>query len=541
MSATKTPVPSPIGKQREAVEQARRERVHATLANPPLFGDVYLAPFDPIWKQSGPLPRVAREVAWFLSRVKRGVVFTPPEFLKTTIVQTYGLWLTARYAAAGRLAELTGMFFSEEQQLAERNMSVITWHVENNPLIRADFVDVGGRPILEPDPDEDKWTDSAIILRRPGKVKDPTWQAKGLNAQGIQGARIRHLIGDDVITPASAHSLTKQTEAVRLWDEQITTRVVDDGQAVVCGNFNNARDAMSQIARRKSYAVLRRPSLHVPEDRSQAPDDPTDPTAIEQLPEKWPRRRLNAERAEKPNRFKRIHLLDERADVGERLKVAWLTIIPPEETPTAIARWYLALDPAPGGEGEDLDFFNVTVGALHGNADSAHLDLAISHDVRIPIGEQAGLVAAYHDRFNRVGQGVAAIGISKVALDRYFGGALAILRPDLKAKLVPISIGSQVAHADKRAQSKTERLEALGPYAESGWLRIWQAAAEDLNSSIEDRGDELSFLEQWRDFPQIRHDDKLDGADILCRTALKFGHAGQTKKATLKVKTARRR
>lgn len=526
---SKAPTASPIGRQRESAETARRQRLELTLGNPPLFGDVYMRPYDPGW--TGPLPRVAREVALFASMVKRGVIFTPPEYLKTTVLGVLSTWLTCRYAAFDRLSELTGMFLSEEQALAERNLSTVAWHVENNALIRRDFVDVAGRPLLEPDADEDKWTDSEIVVRRTGKVKDPTWQAKGLKAKGIQGARLRHLFGDDVITPASANSPAAQEEAERLWDEQITTRVIEDGQAVVFGNFNNGRDALSRIARRKSYAVLRRPSLHVEGDPSRAPEDPTDPDAIEQLPEKWPRPRLQREREEKPNKFRRIHLLDESADVGEKLKIAWLQIIPPEHTPTSSAKWVMALDPAPGGDGDDLDFFNVTVGALHGDADAGHLDLAISHDVRSSIGDQAELVAMYHDRFDRVGQGVTAIGIAKVALDRYFGGALTILRPDLRRKLVPISIGQA---------SKLERLEALGPYARSGWLRIWQGAAEELNSSIEDRGDELSFVEQWGDFPQIRHDDKLDGADVLCRTAAEFGYKGTVRKVKLRAAGQRR-
>lgn len=521
--------PSPVGRQRESAEAARKKRVELALGNPALFGDVYLRPYDPGW--TAPLPQVAREVCAFLVGVKRGVVFTPPEFLKTTVLGTVSTWLTARYAAFDRLAELTGMFLSEEQALAERNLSTVAWHIENNALMRRDFVDTAGRPLLEPDVDEDKWTDSEIVVRRAGKVKDPTWVAKGLKAKGIQGARIRHLFGDDVITPASANSPAAQAEAERLWDEQITTRVLEAGQAVILGNFNNGRDALSRIARRSTYAVLRRPSLHMPGDRSKAPEDPTDPDALEQLPEKWPRSRLQREREEKPNRFKRIHLLDESADVGEKLKIAWLSIIPPEETPASAASWIIALDPAPGGEGDDLDFFNVTVAALHGDATDTHLDIAISHDHRSSIGDQAELVAAYHDRFDRLGNGVTAIGIAKVALDRYFGGALAIMRPDLRRKLVPITIGTA---------SKAERLEALGPFAKSGWLRIWQPAATELNSAPDDRADELSFVEQWTDFPQLRHDDKLDGADVACRTAGEFGYRGVTRKVKLRAAGQRR-
>jgi hypothetical protein len=424
------------------------------------------------------------------------------------------------------------MLLSEEAKLAERNLSVVAWHIEKNPLIARDFIDTAGRPLLEPDPDEDKWTDSEIIVRREGKTKDPTWQAKGLDSKGIQGSRLRHFFGDDVITPASAYSVATQEKAIRLIDEQLTTRVKDEGQAVFIGNFNHGRDALSQLARRNSYAVLRRPSLFVPPNRAEAPKDPADPEAELQLPEVWPRRRLNQEREEKPNRFRRIHLLDDEADVGERLKREWLHVIDEGETPVGRSRFFIALDPAGGGEGDDLDFFNISVGAAHGKGEGSRLDLVISHDGRWPLGDALDYVAAYHDRFDRVGRGVAAIGVAKVMLDRWFGAALAIMRPDLRRKLVPISIGTA---------SKEERLEALGPYARSGWLRIWQGALENLTSDPEDRPDELSFVEQWVGLGPagLSHDDKLDGADVLCRTAIEFGGKGEKRKVRVKAGSRR--
>jgi hypothetical protein len=516
-------------RQEDAGITDRQERVEITLGNPGLFGDVYIGPYDPRWE--APLPRVAREFMVFMASVKRGVVYTPPEFLKSTSLQVYALWLTARYAAAGRLGELTGLFLSEEAGLAERNLSVVSWHIDNNVLLREDFVDVAGRPLLEPDPDEDKWTDSEIIVRRGGKVKDPTWQAKGLTGAGIQGARILHMLGDDVITPRSAGSPTVQERAINLWDTQITTRVLEDGQAVATGNYNGPADMLAKLAARTAYAVLRRPSLHVPGDRSKAPDDPRDPEAVLQVPVKWSRERLLQELDEKPNRFRRVHLLDSSAEAGERLKVAWVQVIQPENTPTGQAKWVMALDPTGEGESDDPDFFNISVGAIHGTGVDSYLDLAISHDSRMSTTEGAELVAAYHDRFSRVGQGVAAIGIGKITLDRVFGGSLKILRPDIRPKLVPIEVL-------KQNQSKIERLEGLGTYAKSGWLRVWEPAWIEKTSAKEDQPREPTLFEQWRDFPNLVHDDKLDGLDVLIRTAIDYGDLG-ARPTRVKLKVAR--
>lgn len=496
-------------------EGNRLRRVSVAVANPAIFGEIYLRPFDPNW--NGPLPEVAKDELRFAMGTQRGVLIMPPEFLKTTMLsQLYPLWLTARYAAAGALDRLSIMLLSEEEGLASANLRVVEWHIENNPLIARDFVDAEGRRLLVPDPDEDKWTDTEFVVVRRGASKDPTAQAKGLESMGIQGSRIRHLIGDDVITPRSAGSPAKRKRALELWDLSITTRVFEDGQAIIAGNFNSSRDLLSTLAARPSYSVFKRPSLHVKGKPEQPPADPTDPKAELTLPERWSRERLDRERADKPNRFRRIHLLDPHAAGGERLKVEWMTVIPADETPMDKCKFYFGLDIAVGGDSADLDFFNLTVGAAHGD----HLDIVACHDTRAEIAEQVELLAVYYDRFSRLGRGVAAIGGAKVAIDRLWRKALKMHRSDLDPKLVEVSIPG----------SKEERLEGLGPPAKSGYLRVWEQAWTGLTADAEDQPAELSLSEQWTDFPEIPHDDKLDGVDVLVRTASEFaGRAAEPK------------
>lgn len=495
-------------------EQARARRVEMALGNPVFFGEFYVRPYDAVWRESGPLPQVCHEMLAFALQIRRGVVMTPPEWLKTTVLShLYPLWRTYEYATFER--PITGMLLSEGAGLAEKNLSVVSWHIEHNERLASDFRDKAGAPLVRPSESEENWTDAEITIQRPGTSKDPTWQARGLDSIDPQGSRLTYLIGDDVTTPRTAGSPTMQEKSLRLWDTQFTMRVLDRGQAIVAGNYNHPRDMLSSLAGRPSYAVLKRPALHVDGDLATAPDDPTDPSAIESLPEKWPRRRLEEARREKPNRFRRIFLLDSHAEQGERLKTEWVTLIAGEETPIAQATFIMSLDPAPGGSGDDDDFFNITVGAMHGE----HLDVIVSHDMRGTTTDQVELVAAYHDRFSRLGNGVRVIGGAKVALDRYFRGALSIHRRDIGAKLVEVSIPG----------GKEERLEGLGPYAKNGYLRIREAAWVDLTSAPADRHQELSLSEQWRDFPAIPHDDKLDGVDVLVRTALEHGGGGGEK------------
>jgi hypothetical protein len=486
----------------------REKRVAAAVVNPVFFGETYIRPYDDGW--TGALPKLPREILAFCTRVRRGVIMTPPECLKTSgVSQVYPLWLTYRYAQAGKLSNLFGALMSELQELAERNLSVVAWHIENNPLLREDFVDVHGRPLVEPDPDQDKWTDEEIVVRRATPSKDPTWQAKGVKTT-IQGARLNHLIGDDLVTPGSAKSVAKQRDAIERWDHEVTARLVEGGQALVAGNFNHSKDLVSTIASRPRYTLLRRPALHVPGDLETPPKDPRDPRAVEALPEKWPKRRLYVELAEKPAAFDTVYLLRPGDAKGALLREGWVTRISLEDISPFQRVFLFALDPAPGAEVDpDPSFFTITVGILT----VKHLDVIESFAARMEPTEQvellSGMVAARREEGH-----VGGIGISKVALDRYARGAFEVGDPSLRPLLHPHSVGEV---------SKIERLGQLGTYTKGGWCRITEDAWNAQTSEPDDRHQETTLAEEWTTLPMQRHDDRLDGLDILIREALARG------------------
>lgn len=495
------------------ISEKRLARVKRALANPVYFAEMYYRPYDQNWSEN--MAPFAQDMLKFIRTARRGVVMLPPEFMKTTLCsQVYPLWLTYRSAVTGKM--LRGMMASEEEGLAASNLSVVAWHIENNEFLSRDFVDPKGKPMVFPDPTEECWRYDAIIVNRPGASKDPTWQAKGLDSKGVQGRRIDVLIADDLVTPKNSMSPTLRRRALDFWDLQFETRLVASGQAVVCGNFNDIRDLLSTLANRPGYTTFKRPSLA-------ALDNPAEPPKEADLgnPEKcaltwpsvWTMDRLMEERRAKPQRFRRIHLLDARAEMGEQLKVEWMQAIQPDETPLKYARYYIGIDPAPGSAQEDPDFFNITVGAMHGS----QLDVVEIRDVRADIPRQVELVGLLHDRYQRLGLGVVAIGCARITLDRYFRGALTIARKDLTHKIVEIGV----------AGSKEERLEGLGPFAQSGFLRVWESMWLGLMSDATDQWQELSLYEQWRDFPQARHDDKLDGLDVMIRTAREFANIGE--------------
>lgn len=494
-------------------EKARRKRVGLAIGNPAWFGEHYVRPFEEHW--TAPLPQVAQEILSFAMCNRRGVIITPPEFLKTTMVsQVYPLWLTFSYAALGKIALLTGMLLSEEQDLAEGNLSVVTWHIEHNPLLAQDFVDDQGRPLVIPDLDEDKWTDSEIIVQRRGASKDATWSAKGLNSKGIQGKRLRHLIGDDLITPASADSPAKQKSAKKLWDTQITTRVFEEGQALIAGNFNNPKDLLSELAGKKAYAVYRRPAMHLKGRPTEAPKNPRTRKVVLAMPERWSRLRLLKELAEKPSTFGQIYLLRSGAEGGSLLKASWVRRITMEDVKVLGRIYLMGIDGAPGSETDpDPSFYSITVAALTAN----HFDVIESFADRAEPTEQVETLAAKVKHYQELGH-VGGIGVPKIALDRYFKGAVLVGHPELRPFLheVPIS-----------EASKVDRLAHLGTYFRSGWARCTETAWTEQTAQSEHSDQEESLSEQWTSLPNQHHDDRLDSLDVTIREALDRMGGGQ--------------
>lgn len=485
-------------------EQARLERVQRALANPVYLAEQYVRPYDPSWVT--PTPEFGRAMLAHSLRHKRAIVVMPPEFMKTTLLsQVLPLWLTLTWTVEGKL--LRGMLLAEEERMAMGNLNVLKWHLQSNERVLTDFVDRHGNPLVVPDPRENVWRDDAIIVARAGAAKDPTWQAKGLDSKGIHGRRLDWVIGDDVITPRNASSPALRKQALDVMDNTLRNRVVKGGHMLMAGNFNDNKDLLSVLSERPRWKTFRRPAMSVPGDPSTPAKESELKTADLLWGENWTRERLLTEYTETPNRFRRIFLLDSRAEHGERLNVNWVTLIAPDETPLNQCRFFMSFDAAGGGDDaqkDDLDFWNITTLALH----DLHLDVVESHAFRAPLGRALTLAGVMHDRYQRLGYGVTAIGGAKQTIDRIVKGAIETVRKDLKPKLHDVPIPGD----------KETRLEGLGPFAMSGWVRVWTPVWDAYTSSTEDRHQEESLFEQWRDFPFCRHDDRLDGLDVGVRT-----------------------
>lgn len=488
-------------------ERARLDRVRKGLTNPIYFFEMYLRPFDPNWTSA--MPRFAQEMVYNALAHDRHVTVLPPEYGKTTYIsQCLPVWLTVANTIDRKI--FRGMLLSEEERMAKGNLSVVAWHLIENERIASDFIDERGAPLIRKSASEDVWRDDAIIVERIGASKDPTWVAKGLDSKGVHGRRLDWAIADDIITPAHGESAVLRKKAEDKFDLELATRIVRGGHIAVVGNYISEKDLLHELMSREGWHGVKRPSVHM----KGHPAKPAPPALLEDeentellWPEVWDRQRLMALYREKPTRFRKVHLMDKDADGGEKLQDQWFTRIPRERTPLQDCRFFIGVDSAAGGEDRDLDFFVITVVALHNG--NAQLDVVESYATRTSAGRQSSLLGFIFDRWNAVGAGVRRIGIPKVAFDQYFKGALLIVRPDLEPYLEGISTQGR----------KEERLEMLGPFAESGWLRVWEDLWERKTSAPKDQHQELSLKDEWSAFPTGAHDDRLDSLDVAIRTA----------------------
>jgi hypothetical protein len=227
------------------------------------------------------------------------------------------------------------------------------------------------------------------------------------------------------VTPLHSASHAKQVEAIRVWDQQTTRRLIDEGQAIIAGNYNHPKDLLSTIAARDRWDVMKRPALHIPGNIEEAPEDYRDPEAIETLPEKWPKRRLYEEAADSPGTFPVVYLLRSSTSGAALLREHWVRRIDPSENPPDRPRLPDEPRPGPGRGGRPR---SVVLHDHRRHPHREHLDVIESYADRIPPTEQAEVLSAKVAHYRERGH-VGGIAVSKVALDRYAKGGFEIATP----------------------------------------------------------------------------------------------------------------
>lgn len=422
--------------------------------------------FDPELLKQVRRPEDAKELAETAFRT----LWVPIEHAKTTWLSVViPLWILVVDQ------ETKGALIGNRQEDAMKPLAVIKWHIEHNQLLRADF----------PELREDRkagWSEERIFVQRRDRTKDPSIQTAGITMT-IQGARLDWVFGDDVQDRKRAISETMNHNDQENWQEINENRIVDGGIISSYGTLQTSRDLTATLSRRPGYRHLHL-SAYDDQGRYGPVGEPI-----------WmPRKRLEAALARQgTRRFARKYLNDAKDEGGKQLKAEWITIVRREEIPWKELTYYAGIDPATGeAETSEPDEYVICVVGRDRKHRAYVLGFYASYDWDIVQGTKE--LARLHRTkpFRRVA--VESVAFS-VAFKQHIWANTGI-----------------PAYKSPTTKDKATRFETMGAVFETQRAFLFEDAPGAFGRDTGEREDE-SFWDQWIDFPEGRHDDRLDACE----------------------------
>lgn len=194
---------------------------------------------------------------------------------------------------------------SETHTQAARPLAAIREHILRNPRLHEVFPNL--RPARGA---RESWSESEIVVDRPGAVKDPSIIALGVNGP-LLGARLDLAILDDIVSFENSFTAAQREKVIAWFRSTLVGRVVATGRIVVVGTPWHGEDLLGVLQRSGEYRVVRDPA-------ADASGEPL-------WPEAWPRARLEQRRREIGEiEFSRQMLLEVLSDAGSRFRQGWL-------------------------------------------------------------------------------------------------------------------------------------------------------------------------------------------------------------------------
>lgn len=131
----------------------------------------------------------------FVQKHRRVVVRMPRAFSKTYLLSTFYLW------ELGREPTRRGIVISATAEQARKPLGMVRAIIENSDELRLVFPNL--RPTRR---DHEPWTTSQIVVDRPYGIRDASLSAVGWDSERIQGSRISHIYGDDLVNAENCAS-----------------------------------------------------------------------------------------------------------------------------------------------------------------------------------------------------------------------------------------------------------------------------------------------------------------------------------------------
>jgi len=459
------------------VDMPKDERIRLVRANPMLFAEYYLRPFNKQWNTD------AEDYMYLLLQAllenDQTVVHIPIEHAKSTYVsEVMPLWLLINDR------NLRMAIFSRTARQAERFGRRLMWHIEHNYKLREDFGDY-----LQPDTRE-KWTQSEgyVVRDEDRQTKDPTFQFLGVGG-AINGARLDVLICDDILDLSNSQAEVTR-EGVHSWfTEMALSRVVKGGKVMMVGTLQSRLDLYCQLSESEEFHYV-----HI-----KAVDEDTKVT----LSKRWPYERLmKKKRSVGTTKFMKLFQNDRTANTGKLLKPEWLNYYgrgKDSPYPVQLPRYehmsiYVTIDPAivdkdflEKMENNDPDYCAFCVAGWH--AQSKRLFILETYKARLTLIEQLKQIKAFYERYRPV-----KVGIESVAYQKALSQAAWAMD-----EMIPI----QEIKTTRGSGAKEARIEALGAHFETG--RIWIHPSEE------------NLIDEYIHFPDVQHDDVLDSVELMTR------------------------
>lgn len=286
--------PEPNGTAAVSWAAARRARVAAARESAAAFAEFVLCD-----EQTGKPVRLApmhREWCRLADAHRRLVILAHVESGKSqALAVARTLWLL------GRDPNKRIVVVSNTHGQASKVLRSIRGYLERSAELREVF------PHLKP---ATPWTDSQLTVQRTTNAKDPSVQAFGVHGN-VLGARIDHLILDDVVDFENART-PEQRDLVQAWyDSTLATRLTEDARVIVVGTPFHPEDVYHRFSVSPAWETRRFP----------VEDDAGNPS----WPERWSRERV-ADRRRELGAASAARNLDcvARSDEDSRFKDAWI-------------------------------------------------------------------------------------------------------------------------------------------------------------------------------------------------------------------------
>lgn len=460
---------------RDKLEQlTKEERKQIVRLNPALFGEYYIKPYTRKWDSD-----TADHQFMMLEQIllhKNIIIHLPVEHAKSTWCS---LVLPLWFLINDRNTQ--GAIVSNTARQAEKFLAAIKWHIEKNPRLKEDFGDY-----LIPDFKE-KWTDQEIRVIRDQSQQSKDSSIQALGTQGaILGARLDWVIADDILDLGNSQTVHMREKVQDWWDEEVDTRVYEDGHRIMLGTLQHQMDLLCVLADRSSDYYY----VHLP-----AFDKDGNPL----WPDQWPKLRLEAQRRKIGTlKFNKIFQCDRTARTGKLLDPEWLTFYGPGTVnplpPMDDLVIYIGVDPAiaedkVSAQEKRQDYFAVAILGFHPKTKKVYLLDYFRDWLTFP--EQVKKLDELYKLWNERCH-VRKIGIEEV----YY--QMALKQQTMLLDSMPRVVGVKVG-----GRAKPVRIQSFAVYSENGTFLV--------------RQDHFEFIEEW-----VEYEPNGDSPDLLeaCNTGV---------------------